>query len=184
MAGLSRLFVAAPLTEEARQALSALIRDRVPDGLPGRPAPPRNWHLTLRFLGDADAVGSDRVAAALDGADLGGSFSVTWGGMGAFPRPRRATVLWIGLTAGAGRLAALAANVEAASQAAGFSPEDRPFRAHMTLSRIRPDRDVRSLVEEFAPAAVAMRVDRVALYRSHLGRGGARYEVVEEFPLG
>jgi 2'-5' RNA ligase len=184
VADVSRLFLAAPLTAEARQALSAIVRDRVPAGLPGRPVPPRNWHVTLRFLGDVDAVGADRIAAAVDAADLGLPFSVTWGRMGAFPRPRRATVLWIGLADGAEPFAALAASVEEASRAAGFGPEDRPFRAHLTLARVRPDRDVRDLVEGFTPAGVAMPIDRVTLYRSLLGRGGARYEAVEEFPLG
>jgi 2'-5' RNA ligase len=184
VADLSRLFVALPLSEDARQALSTIVRERVPAGLPGRAVPPRNWHLTLRFLGDVDPVAADRLAAALDGADLGGAFSVSWGRLGAFPRPQRATVLWIGLADGADPLAALAARVEECARDAGFPAEDRPFRAHLTLARIRPDRDVRSLVEGFDPAGVTMTADHISLYRSHLGSGGARYEAVEEFPLG
>lgn len=184
MAEVSRLFVAAPLTGEARHALAALLRDRVPDGLPGRPVPPPNWHLTLRFLGDVDEVGSDRLAAGLDRADLGAPFTIVWGGLGAFPRPARATVLWIGTAQGGPALAALAAAVEEAVQSAGFPSEERPFRGHLTLSRIRPDRDVRSLLAAVPPAGIAMQVERVVLYRSHLGPGGARYEQVEEFPLG
>ena len=37
---------------------------------------------------------------------------------------------------------------------------------------------------EKGPFGVAMSVDRVVLYQSHLGRDGARYEELEVFPLG
>lgn len=182
--GLSRLFVAVPLTDDARHALSELIREAAPGGLPGRPVPPRNWHLTLRFLGDVDAVGRERMMAALDQADLGEPFSVAWGGLGAFPGPRRSTVLWVGADRGARLLERLAAATEEAAVSAGFPAEDRPFHPHLTLSRIRPPQDTTSLLDSVAPAGVSMRVGRIVVYRSHLGRGGARYEEIEEFPLG
>jgi 2'-5' RNA ligase len=181
---VARLFVAVPLTEEARGDIAHLVARAAPRGLPGRPAHPDKWHVTLRFLGDVDEVGRDRLLAELDGAGLGTPFRVRWGGLGAFPNLRRATVLWVGLDEGAPQLTALANAVEEAVEAAGFPPEDRPFRPHLTLSRIRPHQDVTALVENSPPLGVPMPVDRVVVYRSHLGgRGGPRYEVVEEFPL-
>ena len=48
---VARLFLAAPLTEEARGDIAHLVNRRVPLGLPGRPAHPDKWHVTLRFLG-------------------------------------------------------------------------------------------------------------------------------------
>jgi len=181
--GLVRLFVAAPLTEEARHRLAHLLREAIPRGLPGRPTPPENWHVTLRFLGMVDPVAADRVTAALDEADLGPGFSVRWSRLGAFPRPRRATVLWLGADRGAEEMAGLAERVESAVERAGFEPEDRPFRSHLTLSRIRPHQDVANLVDGVDPLDVVMAVTEVVLYRSHLGRGGARYERLESFPL-
>ncbi|MFH2072363.1 MAG: RNA 2',3'-cyclic phosphodiesterase, partial [Actinomycetota bacterium] len=61
---------------------------------------------------------------------------------------------------------------------------DRPFRPPLTLSRIRPEEDVTSLLAAMPPLGVVMPVDRIVLYRSHLGRGGASYQEIEEFPLG
>jgi len=182
--GLARLFVAAPLTDDARHGLSTLIREAAPGGLPGRIVPPANWHLSLRFLGDVDGPERDRLLAGLHAGGLGDPFTVRWGGLGAFPKPGRATVLWVGTDRGAGDLGRLAGEVEDAAVAAGFPPEDRPFRDHLTLSRIRPQRDVASLIESAGLFGLVMPVDRVVLYRSHLGRGGARYEEIEEFPLG
>ncbi len=177
---VGRLFIAVPLPDEARHALAALL-----DGpLPGRVVQPRNWHLTLRFLGDTDEVTYDRLLHTLDGSDLGAPFRVTLGALGAFPRPDKATVLWVGFSAGLGGFARLADVVAGAAEAAGFPPEDRPFRAHLTLSRIRPHQDVRSVVDRAPLDDVSWTVGEVDVFRSHLGSGGPRYERLERIMLG
>jgi 2'-5' RNA ligase len=176
----ARIFVAVPLPDEARLALI----DRLGQvNLPGSVVPPANWHLTLRFLGWTDDVAYDRLLAALDQADLGGGFEIELGEMGAFPRAKRATVLWLAVAKGQTRLEEIAAEVEEAVQAAGFQAEDRPFRAHLTLSRIRPPVDVTGPIGSFPGASLGWRCRSVVVYRSHLGRGGARYEPLETFPL-
>jgi 2'-5' RNA ligase len=175
-----RLFVAVPLTAEAR----ARISDALPGPLPGREVRPENWHITVRFLGEVGDVERDLVIDALERAEFGAPFRLRWSGLGAFPRPRRATVLWLGIDRGDTELRELAGGAEEALEGAGFAPEDRPFRSHLTLSRIRPHQDVTPLLDGFRPLGFEMTVDRLVLYRSHLGRGGARYEEVEVFPLG
>jgi RNA 2',3'-cyclic 3'-phosphodiesterase len=178
-----RLFVAMPVDDDTRHAMAALLAERVPRGLPGRVVAPENWHVTLRFVGWADDRTQDLITAALDGADLGARFRVGWGGLGAFPGPRRARVLWVGIDEGAAKAVALAGRVEEALETAGLPPADRPFHPHLTVSRLRPTQDVTPIVESVAPLGVTTAVDRVTLFESHLGRGGARYEMVEEFPL-
>jgi 2'-5' RNA ligase len=176
----ARIFVAVPLVDEVRMALA----DRLGDlNLPGTVVPPANWHITLRFLGRTDAVTYDRLLATLDEADLGDVFDIELGEMGAFPRPKRATVLWLGVDRGHTRLAEIAAEVKESVEAAGFDPEDRPFRAHLTLSRIRPPVDVSDLIGSFPEVRLRWRCRSIVVYRSHLGRGGARYEPLETFPL-
>lgn len=178
-----RLFLAVPLTEEARRGISEHLGRALAHPLPGRPVRPENWHLTVRFLGEADEAEADRVIREVDGADRGPAFRVRWGGLGAFPRPRRATVLWLGLDQGVGEAERLAAVVEGAVEAAGFPPEERPFRSHLTLSRLRPDQDVTAVLAAVPPVGWGMPVDRVVLFRSHLGSGGPRYEELAVFPL-
>jgi len=152
--------------------------------VPGRAVPPDNWHITLRFLGNTEQVAYERYLAALDGSGLGPGFDVGLGEMGAFPRPGGATVTWLAVTDGRERLEELADQAEEAAQAAGFAPEDRPFRAHLTLSRVRPPEDVSRLVEEFPPVDLRWPCRSIVVYRSQPGRGGVRYEPLETFPLG
>ena len=87
--GNARLFVAVPMTDEARRAVQAHLRTAAPEGLPGRAVAADNWHLTLRFLGTSTAAQRRGMADALAAAELGGSFAIRFGGLGAFPRPRR-----------------------------------------------------------------------------------------------
>ncbi|MGH8948904.1 MAG: RNA 2',3'-cyclic phosphodiesterase, partial [Acidimicrobiia bacterium] len=134
-------------------------------------------------LGWTDDVAFDRMLAALDEADLGPPFDVMLGEMGAFPRPKSATVIWLAVSKGLTRLEELAAAAEEATQRAGLGSEDRPFRAHLTLSRVRPAEDTSGLLASFPGADLGWRCGSVVVYRSHLGRGGARYEPLETFPL-
>lgn len=176
-----RLFLGIPITRKVRRDLLAHLE---PVEIPGRAVPPENWHLTLRFLGDTSRQVQQQLVQALGAQQLGIGITITFGDLGAFPRAARATVLWVGIRDGGDEMRALSARVEEAVRRAGFVADERPFRPHLTLSRIQPARDVRRLVERTPPFLEQMMVDSVVLYRSHLGRGPARYEELERFDLG
>jgi len=175
---MSRLFLALPVPPEAAARLSALL-----PRLPGRPVALANLHLTVRFLGEIDEVASDRLTAALDEAPLGGELEVALGEMGAFPRPARASVLWLAIVKGTERLTKLNGLVEEACEEAGLEPVDRPYAPHLTISRIRPAIDVRPVIASYRFETVKWTAPELVLFQSHLGRGGAIYEPVERFPL-
>jgi 2'-5' RNA ligase len=178
---LRRLFLGVPLDEDVRAMLAQHLQQH---RVPGRLVPPANWHLTIRFLGNVGQIAIERLIADLDQADLGGRFEVVLGAMGAFPRAVRASVVWLALTKGGERLIELNEIAEEASQAVGLTPEERPFAPHLTLSRIRPELDVRADLAAYRPAPLQWTAGEMVLYESHTGRGGAIYEPVERFPLG
>lgn len=180
MDGIGRVFVAVSLPDEVRMALSDRLAQIT---LPGRVTPPQNWHITFRFLGDTGAVTYERFLAGLDASDLGDPFRVGLGGLGAFPGARKASVIWVGLSKGVERLRQLAEVCEEAAQAAGLSPNERPFHPHLSLSRVRPPQDVRRLVDQVPAVDIEWHCRSVVVYRSHLGRDGARYEPLETMPL-
>jgi 2'-5' RNA ligase len=180
-----RLFVAVPLAEEVRGGLQAHIEAALGgQALPGRPVPPRNWHFTLRFLGDTQPEDAARLREELRRSALGPAFAVGFGRLGAFPRPARGSVVWIGVAEGADALRGLAGEVEQAAVRAGFAREPKPFAPHLTLARVQPPRDVRPVLAKVPPFAGRMDVEQVVLYRSQLGNGPPRYDAVERFTLG
>ncbi|MEY2433976.1 MAG: hypothetical protein QOC92_3701 [Acidimicrobiaceae bacterium] len=73
----------------------------------------------------------------------------------------------------------VATAVVQATAAVGEPPPTRRFRGHLTIGRTKGGIvDTASLCLERS-----WTVREVELIRSHLGRGGARYETLERFPL-
>src|SRR5687767_5748803 len=180
---VERLFIGVPVDPATRGTIAEHLRDSLGERLPGRAVPPENWHLTLRFLGATRPDQQEGIREVLRRTALGEPFRVAFGALGAFPRPRTARVLWLGITHGGDGLARLAALAEAAARVHGFPPEERSYRAHLTLSRIDPPADIAYTVRAVPPLDLEMAVREVILFRSRLGRGPARYEVVESFAL-
>lgn len=175
-----RAFLAAALADATRERLRALTAGWA-EGFPGlRLVPPANAHVTLRFLGQATPAQLDRVStrvAPAAAARAAGAARAT--GLALFP-PRgapRVLALALGLPAG---LAALQRECEAAARDAGFAPEPRAFRAHLTLGRWGR-RAPRPPLPPLEPFEVPL--DRVVLYRSDAGPGGVTYTALATFPL-
>jgi len=174
-----RLFIGVPLTEDARRA----IEKALPKTLPGKLVPAENWHFTLRFLGSTETGKRDQLVRTLEAATCGPRFNIRFSELGAFPSPGRARILWLGIDEGVERMVQLGAIAEAAARIAGFPAESREFTPHLTLSRIDPPASVRILLGSKLRFGSRMPVDSIILYRSRLGGGPARYEVVERFAL-
>jgi RNA 2',3'-cyclic 3'-phosphodiesterase len=187
-----RLFVAVPVPPAIRAAVHARLAPVRAAAPTVRWTDPAGWHLTLAFLGEVEAPGPvfdavGPVAARHRPAALALAAAGRFGDR----------VLWLGVNAQpAGALVDLAAGVGAALVDAGLlSAEDpaanQPLRAHLTLARKRQtpvdDRLVAAVREELGSAGSGADVDaawaseRVEVWRSHLGRGPARYEVVASF---
>lgn len=189
-----RIFIAAPLPAAAVAEIAALVdRVRAP-GVPGGGRDVR-WvrldglHLTLRFLGPTldDRIGAARAAVRTAGASFE-PFDVEIGEAGTFPPGGRPRALWLGVRGGVEALAGLASEVERALVGAGWPPETRPFRAHLTLARAdgvaAGSRIGDRLMEAAAELRIGARVERIGLFESLTGGGPARYEPLELVELG
>ena len=182
------LFLAVEPDEETKSLLAQMLARAFDDEwpLPGRLSPPDNWHVTVRFLGLLDDVLLDRVLAGLDQAAStepdwpDGPITVTLAGVGTFPRPEKATVLWVGVESEP--LAELAEAVQDLVRSVGVEPEERPFRPHLTLSRVRPPLDLSDLVG-VDWGRLRFTADRLTLFESRRQPGGVRYHPVDRFDL-
>jgi RNA 2',3'-cyclic 3'-phosphodiesterase len=183
-----RLFFCVPLPQEAKdRAARALAQPRRAAGdAPLSWTNPAQLHLTLAFLGEQPAEAVERMSAAAGPCGELHAFEATLSGAGAFPSARRAHVLWLGIAEGASELSALARRLSSGLRAAGFELEDRPFRPHLTVARVKRggERAAERALSAFAAGEVArFRVDRLLLMKSELAPGGARHEAVRTFPL-
>jgi 2'-5' RNA ligase len=179
-----RLFIALPVPPEARRAIDRCLapyRERHPHA---RWLSAETWHLTLLFIGAMASGRAGALAAIVErAAAVGGPFDVAVDGGGGILR-RGDGVAWLELGEGAERVASLgrwlAVEVGPTIEAGREAPRRAPG-AHLTIARRADAELIRTLREcALGPLEAAWRVDRVALLRSHLGRGGATYEVIHE----
>lgn len=127
-----RLFIALELPQSVRDKLVKLRGD-----IPGASwVKPKAMHLTLRFLGDG--IPAEQVEPLQDALATvnGRPIKLTLTGVGHFGSKKSPRVLWVGIKPYPA-LTDLHQQVEAALATVGFAPEDKPFKAHITLARLR-----------------------------------------------
>jgi 2'-5' RNA ligase len=188
-----RLFVAVELPAEVTAAASRLIarlrercdmsapRARISWAVPGR------MHLTLQFIGEADLSRTEAIQRALAPPFDLPPFEIALGGTGVFPEPHRPRVIWVGLTAGRAPLTELQQQVAARLVRAGVEADDRPFRPHLTLGRVREAAGLRtsSVLEGLAEAAVGrVPVVEAVLFESRATADGQVYVARQRTRLG
>jgi 2'-5' RNA ligase len=180
-----RLFVAATIPRDVLDAAAAVAEELRPLFPGARWTDVANQHVTLKFLGWADAgllrevcAACARVAARHAPAPL------KLGDPGAFPSKRRVRVVWVGLDDPAGLLAAAARDLDGALEPLGFESEARAFTAHLTLARLRTPVRVAGEWPRVVLPERSWTCDALTLFRSHLSPKGARYEALAAFPLG
>lgn len=145
---------------------------------------PAKLHLTLRFFG---SVGSEAVGpigeVCRDACAQTPAFDLSLAGAGAFPSPRRANVLWVGVTDGATELRTLAHTLDPTFDALGFAKEEREFTPHLTVARSKLPLQLTAAITELSSVSISTRIDELLLVRSVLGGPSARYEVIDRHPL-
>jgi 2'-5' RNA ligase len=180
--------VAVPLPESVRASILAA------QGELGRALPGVKWsrkienlHVTIKFLGPVEEAKLESFGAALaESLAALPSFGIEVRGMGAFPSPRKANVLWAGVSEGGDRLGAVAAIVEETAARLGIGErETRPFRAHVTVGRSKQGVDARAALAPLETRAFGTAsVDEALVFESQLGGDGSTYVLRHRAALG
>lgn len=177
---MMRLFVAISIPERVADNLWLLQ-----SGVPGaRWMSREQLHLTLRFIGEVDG----RDAAAIDDAlsqIRSSRFILELKGVGEFggKTPR---ALWAGVAADA-EVAHLQRKIESALQRIGIQPEERKFKPHVTLARLKataPGRVVDYLSDHSLYASGPFEVSSFILFSSNPTSNGSLYRAERSYGLG
>jgi len=146
-------------------------------------------HLTLKFFGNIEESRIDPILKSIE-APIRNTlpFSVKVRGVGAFPHLKNPRVIWIGLVDEKETLTSLQKQIETYLEKIGFQPEDRPFRPHLTLGRMKSSRGKEELagrMERYREEAFGdFEVERVVLFKSDLKPSGPIYTPIGEIRLG
>jgi 2'-5' RNA ligase len=148
---------------------------------------PSNMHLTLAFLGDTDDERIKAAGIAVSQSCSGfGKFSFRLSGTGVFKNFRDPRVIWIGIEESE-NLARLNDLIMKRLKDAGFRIEDRPFKPHLTLGRIKFVKDpdmLKTALEKYGNIDFQkVPVKEVILYESILKQTGPVYKILSTYDL-
>lgn len=186
-----RAFLALPPDPEWGESALGIVSELRAASPPASWTKPSSWHLTLKFLGQAtrDALASFSDAMARPAAETAEG-DLPPGGAAVFPARGPARVLALGFapSPALSALERLAAAAETASRRLGLEPEERPFRPHVTLARLR-EKWPAAAVERFRTVAAstslpAWKARRCVLYASRLGPQGAVHTELAAWRFG
>jgi 2'-5' RNA ligase len=182
-----RIFLAVDISGEVRKEATDFIK-KLREGFSNLRVgwdKPEKLHLTMKFLGEIDEEQLKKLQSAVEaGARQIAPFKLQIAGTGVFPSPKQARVLWLGVKGDTGNLQLLNEILENECEKQGFEKEERKFKAHLTVARLK-ERSA-ELVEahlnsNFEP--VEFDVSEVVIYQSELKPTGSIYSIISKHKL-
>jgi len=177
-----RAFVAIDLPSSVRSLLLDTcdeLRNLLPSNVI-RWVPTTNIHLTLKFLGNAEADLLPSISNALDLITTDHDpFRLQLAQLGCFPNPRKPRVVWIGINGETSELMAIQKRIESSLISLGWEPDSRNFHPHLTLGRVKDSKKLAAANFPWGHQFInkGFLVDSITLFESQLLSGGARYIV-------
>jgi 2'-5' RNA ligase len=184
-----RTFIAVELEPALRRPLLQLLSEVFPSSRDVRWCSENQLHVTLKFLGE---VRPEQLPAVCDAVQTAcrqvPPFALRVTGLGVFPNPRSARVLWCGVDDQTQSCRHWVELADPLFAKLGFEPENRAFTPHITLGRSKAPAGSRLLREMLetapAPQTEVMTVRQVIVYESRLRPTGAEYTPQATVPLG
>lgn len=184
-----RAFLAIEPPENVLQEISHL-QEKLKREISGRLSwtKPQGQHLTLKFFGDISKEDINNIYSAVQKRVVAeAKLNLKIEKLGVFPDARRPRVLWCAVAGDVERLINLQKKLDGDFAAIGFPAEERSFKAHLTLARIKDPRDITGMSEALKKhdsfIAGEFIADKLFLFQSNLSPQGAVYTKLAEFAL-
>ncbi len=187
-----RAFIAIELPLEIKDALRLLQEQLKASRADVKWVEPKNIHLTLKFLGEIKEETSTEVKKIIaETAKENPNFQARISSAGAFPKTGFPRVLWVGIEPGGAEAARIAAQLEEKIAKLGIPPEEkRLFSPHITIGRVRSNKNTQSLISGLKNAAdtlagknLSFLAREIILYKSTLTPAGPAYEPLSKANL-
>jgi 2'-5' RNA ligase len=147
-------------------------------------ANPDQYHVTLRFIGDTEPSVIKNIGSALhSGIAVPERIRLETCGLASFGPRKRPRVIWVGFEE-TDFFKNLKSEVDHVLEMYGIPATEQPFRAHLTLGRVRSLQNLQSYyltVEEMNQQFNSSVIfEKLVFFRSILGPRGPEYQVLDE----
>ena len=148
---------------------------------------PANMHITLFFMGDTEEEKIAEIETYLQDAFFDfTSFEIELSELGLFSRQGRPQVIWMGIKR-IKELTEIKKSIDNKLSQIGFQPEDRPFKPHLTLGRVKYVSDKKQLNDlvqrDKMKVYGRVKINEIILYKSELTSAGPIYTPLETVQL-
>ena len=145
-------------------------------------------HLTLKFLADIERSQVKEILSAIKAASEGiKPFSLEIASVGAFPKIEYPRVVWIGINDETNTLKPIQKKIDENLSKIGFDREERDFKPHLTLGRVKSLKGKERLIPLILQAKDLslgrFEVTEVLLMQSVLKPTGAEYSEIGKIEL-
>lgn len=183
-----RLFIAVNLSKELVDKIKEIQKALIHSGEGIKWVPPENVHITLKFLG---AIPIDKVLSIANAVKTISAkqkvFSINIKELGCFPGRKNPKIIWIGIREEKKNMVNLARQIDNEMGKLGFPKEERDFKAHLTIGRVKRLKDKQALNAAFDKFCNCdfgkMEVKYISLIQSQLGREGPKYTTLYKYML-
>ena len=168
-----RTFVAIEVSN--KDVLNSIHKIQSELNIKAKPVELHNMHFTVQFLGEVSEEMVGKISDALNSIEFS-AFSISFMGVGVFPKPSFPRVIWIGSKDGINELEKLAEMIRMKLSQLGFHP-DKKFKPHVTIFRVKnkiegmPDKLEKFLSYNFGKQTVS----EIKLKKSELTPNGPIY---------
>jgi len=158
-----------------KDVLNAIHKIQTELNIKAKPVEPHNMHFTVQFLGEVPEEMVRKISSELSSLEFT-PFSVSFVGVGVFPKSSSPRVIWIGTNEGVGELEKLAEMIHMKLSQLGFQP-DKKFKPHVTIFRVKKKiENVSNELQKFSTHSFGKQViSEVKLKKSELTPNGPIY---------
>jgi len=143
-----RTFIAIELSESMREVIAAVQKQLKKSDCDIKWVKPQSAHITLKFLGDTSEDKLNELKKVLkEVAEKFKPFSFAITELGVFPSLTRPNIIWIGVSDEANYMQNIAALLENELEKLGFQKENRSFKSHITIGRVKNREEYPSIEE-------------------------------------
>ncbi len=183
-----RCFIAIEFPEELKNNIDTYIEQLKATRADVKWVLSKNLHLTLKFLGGTPEYLLVEInKRLLSIAKLHNSFYIQIFGAGVFPNIKHPRVVWLGIQ-DSEEIIKLQQDIDESIAEFGFEREDRPFKPHLTIGRVRSMKNRDMMIKELATLKDVdfgkIEVRYISVMKSELKPGGAEYFRLSEIPIG
>jgi len=137
-------------------------------------------HLTLLFLGEVEKEKIEALSEKLSQFKFP-SFEVQLKNAGAFPSEKNPRVFWIGVESS--EIKKLHDQLKKTVNSLGIETENREFKPHLTLGRVKEKCNLKKWVEQNTKTFGSFNADSFFLKQSVFDKNGVAYETLAKVNL-